>query len=80
MSHPISTSSAEPYPTGSTPTGGLADPAGNWLALVVDAGYAVPTWPTEWFGLGVTGPYGAIVDAEFRRVGAPAPRQDLHNL
>ena len=21
-----------------------------WLAQVVDAGYAVPTWPTEWYG------------------------------
>ena len=28
---------------------------GSWLKKVVDAGYAVPTWSQEWFGLGLGG-------------------------
>ncbi|MET0326338.1 MAG: acyl-CoA dehydrogenase family protein [Ilumatobacteraceae bacterium] len=52
----------------------------EWLALVVDAGFAVPTWPTAWFGRGLDAETATIVAAEFRRAGAPGSGQDLHNL
>ena len=55
-------------------------PRAEWLALVVDAGYAVPTWPAAWFGRDLSGAQAAIVADEFRRRGAPGARQDLHNL
>ena len=52
----------------------------EWLPQVVDAGYAVPTWPREWFGLGYDGDTGVLVEQEFRRAGAPGAGQDRHNL
>jgi alkylation response protein AidB-like acyl-CoA dehydrogenase len=52
----------------------------TWLDLVIDRGYAVPTWPTEWFGLGLSADHGQAITAEFRRVGAPGAGQDVHNL
>lgn len=55
-------------------------PRQEWLALVVDAGYAVPTWPTEWYGRGLGGVDAAVIADEFRRRGAPGSRQDVHNL
>ncbi|MEO6124780.1 MAG: acyl-CoA dehydrogenase family protein [Ilumatobacteraceae bacterium] len=55
-------------------------PKREWLELVVDAGYAVPTWSTNWYGLGLTPAHSSAVDAEFRRVGAFGARQDVHNL
>jgi alkylation response protein AidB-like acyl-CoA dehydrogenase len=55
-------------------------PRREWLALVVDRGYAVPTWSREWYGLGLDSDHAAIVADEFRRVGAPGSRQDVHNL
>jgi alkylation response protein AidB-like acyl-CoA dehydrogenase len=55
-------------------------PRKEWLALVVDAGYAVPTWPTAWFGRGLDAETATVVAAEFRRAGAPGSSQDLHNL
>jgi alkylation response protein AidB-like acyl-CoA dehydrogenase len=52
----------------------------EWLAQVVDAGYAVPTWPTEWFGRGLDGETAEVIVEEFRRAGAPGAAQDKHNL
>ena len=52
----------------------------DWLEMVVGAGYAVPTWSPEWFGLGLTAAHSSAVEAEFRRVGAYGARQDVHNL
>ena len=57
-----------------------ARPRQEWLALVVDAGWAVPTWPAEWFGRGLDADAAADVAGEFRRVGAPGSNQDVHNL
>ena len=45
-----------------------------------DAGWAVPTWPKEWFGRGLTQEQGDIIADEFARVGAPGARQDRSNL
>ncbi len=55
-------------------------PRREWLELVVDAGYAVPTWPQTRFGLGVSPAHGRVIVEEFRRVGAPGAAQDIHNL
>jgi alkylation response protein AidB-like acyl-CoA dehydrogenase len=55
-------------------------PRGEFLAEVVDAGWAVPTWPSEWYGLGLPGDRGQVVAEEFRRVGAPGAAQDRFNL
>jgi alkylation response protein AidB-like acyl-CoA dehydrogenase len=50
------------------------------LELVVDAGYAVPTWPAEWYGRGLSGADAALIADEFRARNAPGSRQDVHNL
>ena len=55
-------------------------PRRDWLELVVEARYAAPTWPTEWFGRGLDGETAEVVVEEFRRVGAPGAAQDKHNL
>jgi alkylation response protein AidB-like acyl-CoA dehydrogenase len=52
----------------------------EWVPLVVDAGYAVPTWPPQWHGRGLTADHGRVVADEFHRVGAPGAGQDVHNL
>jgi alkylation response protein AidB-like acyl-CoA dehydrogenase len=52
----------------------------HWLAEVVDAGYAVPTWPPEWFGRGLDGETAEVIVEEFHRAGAPGAEQDKHNL
>src|SRR6202789_3100131 len=51
-----------------------------WTAKVLEAGWAVPTWPREWFGRGLTQEQGDIVDHEFARLGAPGARQDRGHL
>ena len=55
-------------------------PRQEWLAAVVDAGYAVPTWPAAWFGRDLDADLADVVVAEFRRAGAPGAAQDKHNL
>jgi alkylation response protein AidB-like acyl-CoA dehydrogenase len=50
------------------------------LSQVVDAGWAVPTWPTEWFGRDLDGELADVISDEFRRVGAPGAGQDKYNL
>jgi alkylation response protein AidB-like acyl-CoA dehydrogenase len=52
----------------------------DWLELIVDQGYAVPTWPGEWYGLGVSAGKAAIIAEEFRLVKATGSNQDQHNL
>ncbi len=52
----------------------------EWLEQVVDAGYAVPTWPEEWFGRHLDGDTAGVIAEEFRRAGAPGAAQDQHNL
>jgi len=51
-----------------------------WIADVFEAGWAVPTWPMEWFGRGLTQEQADIIDDEFARLGAPGARQDRSNL
>jgi alkylation response protein AidB-like acyl-CoA dehydrogenase len=51
-----------------------------WLERVLDAGYAAPTYPTEWFGRGYPNALAAVVEQEFRAVKAPGARQDKYNI
>jgi alkylation response protein AidB-like acyl-CoA dehydrogenase len=51
-----------------------------WLEKVLDAGYAVPTYPTEWFGRAYPGEQAAVIEREFRAVKAPGARQDKYNI
>ncbi|HEX7353804.1 MAG TPA: acyl-CoA dehydrogenase family protein [Mycobacteriales bacterium] len=53
---------------------------GAFLARVVDAGYAVPRWPADAFGLDLSDEQAQIVEAEFRKAGAPGSGQDRANL
>ncbi len=55
-------------------------PRKEWLEQVVDARWAVPTWPTEWYGRGLDGEAAEVIAEEFRRAGAPGAAQDKHNL
>jgi alkylation response protein AidB-like acyl-CoA dehydrogenase len=47
---------------------------------VLERGYAVPTWPEEWFGFGVGPDLARIVAEEFKLAGAAGSNQDVHNL
>jgi alkylation response protein AidB-like acyl-CoA dehydrogenase len=51
-----------------------------WLALVVDARWAVPRWPVEWYGRGLADAQARVIEREFARVGAPGTGQDRFNL
>jgi alkylation response protein AidB-like acyl-CoA dehydrogenase len=55
-------------------------PQREWLPLVVDRGYAVPTWPKEWYGLGLGPEFARIIAEEFKSAGATGANQDMHNL
>jgi alkylation response protein AidB-like acyl-CoA dehydrogenase len=55
-------------------------PRSGWLAMVVDRGYAVPTWSRQWYGRDASPEEARIVAEEFRRAGAPGSNQDRHNL
>lgn len=48
--------------------------------MVVDAGWAVPTWPRSFGGRELDGDAAAVITAEFRAVGATGTAQDVHNL
>ncbi|OBB70570.1 acyl-CoA dehydrogenase family protein [Mycobacterium sp. 852014-52144_SCH5372336] len=51
-----------------------------WLEKVLDAGYAVPTYPTEWFGRGYPSDLAAVIGQEFSAIKAPGSRQDKYNI
>lgn len=51
-----------------------------WLEKVLDAGYAVPTYPAEWFGRAYPNPLAAVIEQEFRAVKAPGARQDKYSI
>jgi len=51
-----------------------------WLEKVVDARWAVPRWPTEWYGRGLADAQARIIEREFAAVGAPGTGQDRSNL
>ena len=51
-----------------------------WLTRVVEAGWAAPQWPTDWFGRAYDDARGRVVREEFARVGAFGTGQDRTNL
>jgi alkylation response protein AidB-like acyl-CoA dehydrogenase len=55
-------------------------PRREWQALVVDGGWAALRWPTDSFGRGLDDAVAKEVEAEFARVRAPGPGQDITNL
>ncbi len=56
------------------------DPRSAWLAQVRDAGWAVPRWPVEWYGRGLSDAQARIVERAFAAFGAPGAGQDRANL
>ncbi len=53
---------------------------GSWVELVVDSGWAAPSWPVDRHGKGLDPKISRVVDAEFRAVGASGTGQDMANL
>jgi alkylation response protein AidB-like acyl-CoA dehydrogenase len=51
-----------------------------WLAKVVEARWAVPRWPVEWMGRGLSDAQARIIEREFAAVRAPGSGQDRSNL
>jgi len=51
-----------------------------WLAKVVEARWAAPRWPLEWFGRALGDAQARIVERAFAAVGAPGSGQDRTNL
>ena len=51
-----------------------------WLDQVLEAGYAVPTWPAEWWGRGYPNELAVVIEAEFAAAGAPGACQDKYNI
>lgn len=51
-----------------------------WLTRVVEARWAAPRWPVEWFGRGLDDHQARIIESEFARVEAPGAGQDRTNL
>ena len=52
----------------------------DWLARVVAARWAVPSWPAAWGGRELPAGQARIVEEEFGRLGAPGAGQDRLNL
>jgi alkylation response protein AidB-like acyl-CoA dehydrogenase len=52
----------------------------SWAHIVVDAGWAVPSWEPEWYGRGVSDAQSRLVAAEFAAVGAHGCGHDRGDL
>jgi len=52
----------------------------EWQRLVVDERWAALRWPEDCLGRALDDDTAAAVEAEFARVGAPGPGQDVYNL
>jgi alkylation response protein AidB-like acyl-CoA dehydrogenase len=53
----------------------------EWRLKLADSGWGVPTWPTEWYGKGLSDGLGRMIDEEFGRVGAvTVARTGIRNL
>jgi alkylation response protein AidB-like acyl-CoA dehydrogenase len=50
---------------------------GAWWALLAESGWGSPTFPSEWFGKGLSTSGAAAVEDERRRVGAASPPRTL---
>ncbi len=45
-------------------------PLREWREILIESGWACPTWPEAWFGRGLSRDLGAIVGDEFNKIGA----------
>jgi alkylation response protein AidB-like acyl-CoA dehydrogenase len=52
----------------------------RWLEKVLEAGYAVPTWPADRFGRALPAELADVIDQEFEAAGAPGARQDKYSI
>jgi alkylation response protein AidB-like acyl-CoA dehydrogenase len=52
----------------------------EWWDRLCDSGWAMPTWPDEWFGKGLPRELAGVVSAELRAVGAIGPPSGLGTL
>ena len=52
----------------------------RWLAELVDAGWAAPSWPSRWCGRDLTPALSRVVEQELARAGAAGGGQDMVNL
>lgn len=52
----------------------------GWGMAVHAAGYAAPSWPTAFGGLGLSAEQSKLVDEEFGRAGVPGAGVDLRNI
>ena len=52
----------------------------SWLTKVVDAGYAVPSWPKHWYGLGLSSKEARIIERAFQASGAKGWGRDRFHL
>lgn len=59
---------------------GTSDTRKAWLSQVVEAGWAAPSWSTEWFGRDLSTRESKLIEREFAAVGAPGSGQDRNNL
>jgi alkylation response protein AidB-like acyl-CoA dehydrogenase len=42
----------------------------EWRHKLIDSGWGVPTWPTDWYGKALPASLAAVVEEEFARIGA----------
>jgi alkylation response protein AidB-like acyl-CoA dehydrogenase len=52
----------------------------RWLRVVFDARWAVPRWPVEWYGRGLSDRQAKIIEEEFNRAGVPGTGQDRSHI
>ena len=48
-------------------------PIREWREILVDSGWACPTWPEDWYGKGLSRELGGVAGEEFAKVGAVGP-------
>lgn len=51
-----------------------------WLTRVFETGFCVPSWPTEWFGLGFSRKQASVVEKLFAKRNAPGSARDRFHL
>ena len=52
----------------------------SWLGKLVDAGYSVPTWSTDWFGRGYSSKQARVIDDILKSRKVIGRSQDRYNL
>jgi alkylation response protein AidB-like acyl-CoA dehydrogenase len=51
-----------------------------WMGRVLEARWAVPRWPAEWYGRGLSDDQARIIEREFATAGAPGTGLDRTHL